>query len=105
MIIYQNIDVTAAAGAEAFVNVFTSEAKQKRKLLAITCNNVTALIDLLVYDERELIADIPADCQGLIEKWIEFDRPIEIGHQLKVGHRNGTGGGVTVAFLIESEVG
>lgn len=104
MIVYQNIDVLAAASKEAFIPVFTSSAKQKRKLLAITCNNVTATIDLLVKDERETIADIPADVQAVIEKWINFDRDIDIGNTLSVGHRNGTGAPVTVAFCVKSDV-
>ena len=103
--IYEQIDVTAAAGKEAILPIFTSTTQVKRKLIRLTCNNVTATIDILVYDEREKIGDVPCDVQGVIEKWLDYDREIIVGHQLLVGLRNGTGASVTIAFCVESEIG
>lgn len=104
MIVYLQKDVTAAAGKEAFADVFTSTTEQKYKLLSVTCNNVTATIDLLIKDERETIADIPADVKAIGDKWIDFDRDIKIGNKLAVGQRNGTGASVTVAFCLKVDI-
>lgn len=103
-IIYEQIDVTAAAGLENLEVAFTSSSKQKYKLLGITINNVASTVDLLVQDERETIADIPVDVKGIIEKWIDFDRDIEVGHQLSVGLRNGTGGSITLAICLKCDI-
>ena len=104
-IIYDKASVTVAAAAEGTVTVFTSTDEEPRKLIGISTNNVTALVDLLVYDEREKIADVPADVKALTQDWLVFNRPIKVGNQLKVGIRNGTGGGLTPVFSVKTEVG
>jgi len=104
-IIYDNATVTVAAALEGTVSVFTSTDEEPRKLLAISTEMVTAAVDILVYDEREKIADIPADVKALTQDWIVFDRPIKVGNQLKVGIRNGTGGPLSPVFSIKTEVG
>ena len=103
--IYEQVDVTAGAGATVYELLYTSTAEEPRKLKRISVNINTALCDLLVVDEREDIGDIPLDAKPLTDKWVDFDRDIQVGHQLQIGLRNGTGGGVTMVALIESEVG
>ena len=104
--IYEQIDVTEAvgAGAEAFGLMFTSTDEQPRKLVRIKSNNVTALVDILVRDERETICDAPVDALPLTENWLVFDRDIEVGNQLNVGIRNASCGAITAAILVESEI-
>ena len=104
-IIYDQADVSVTAGNEGSTVVFTSTPEEPRTLLAVSCNNVTATIDMLIYDEREKIADVPLDIKPLADKWLDIPRIINSGNQLKVGHRNGTGGTVSVAFSIKSEIG
>lgn len=103
--IYDNATVTVGAGLEGTVLVFTSTDEEPRKLISVSTNNVTALVDILVYDEREMIADVPADVKALTQDALLFDRDIKVGNQLKVGIRNGTGGGLTPVFSVCSEVG
>ena len=104
--VYEQIDATEAvgAGAESFSLIFTSTDEQPRKLIRIKSNNATALVDILVRDERETICDAPVDSLPLTDNWLVFDREIKVGNQLNVGIRNATGGGVTVAILVESEI-
>ena len=103
--IYDKASVLVGAGAEGTVTVFTSTDEEPRKLVSISTNNVTDLVDLLVYDEREKIADVPADVKSLTNLPLVFDRPINVGNQLKVGIRNGTGGALTPVFSVCTEVG
>jgi len=102
--IYEQVDVSALTLTEATGIIFTSTEEVPRRLKRITTNNATATIDLLVYDDRELICDLPLDADGIVNNWIDFDRDIKPGHQVKVGHRNGTGGTVVVAICAESEI-
>ena len=102
--IFEQIDVTAGAGLEVTLPIFTSTAEVKRKLIKLTCNTVVATLDVMVYDERECICDFPADSIALVNEWIIFDREIKVGHRLLVGFRNGTGGALTQNFTVESEI-
>ena len=103
--IYDKASVLVGAGAEGTVTVFTSTDEEPRKLVSISANTVTADVDIIVYDEREKIADVPADVKSLTQDAILFDRPINVGNQLKVGIRNGTGGALTPVFSVCTEVG
>jgi len=102
--IYEQVDVTAGAGVEVSEVIFTSTQEVPRTLKRICTNAATATVDLVVYDGREKIGDIPLDGIGLVESWVDFDRPIEVGSQVKVGLMNGTGGAITYPILVESEV-
>lgn len=96
--LYEQIDVTAADGTDETSVAFTSTRTVPRTLEKVQVNNTSADLDLLIYDEREKIADIPCDINPFADKWIEVDRAIEQGHELKVGIRNNTGASVTAAI-------
>ena len=104
MIIYEQLDVTAADGDSTVDVAFTSTNELRRTLKMVQINDNSSDLDLLVYDERELIADIPCDINPFNDKWIEFDRPIEVGHQVKLGIRNNTGGSVTAAISYATNI-
>lgn len=103
-LIYEQVTVTVAAGAEGLEDVFESTSVVKRKLVKLSVNATTADVDLLVRDDREDIADIPIDTLAIADTWIEFNRDIIEGHTLAAGFRNGTAGGVTIDICVCSEI-
>ena len=102
--IYQQTDVIVAANELSANVIFTATDKVSRVLKKVWSVHKTATNDLLVYDENELIADVPCDMLPVNTPFIEFDRKIIAGHQIKVGFREGAGAGHTAAICVVSEI-
>lgn len=102
--IYEQIDVTVPANAEAQSVIFTSTSEVPRTLLRVWSVHKTATNDLIISDEREDIADVPCDMLPTDNPFIEFNRKIKPGHQLKVGFREGAGAGHTAVICVVSEI-
>ena len=102
--IYQQTDVIVAANGLNANVIFTATDKVSRTLLRVWSIHKTATNDLLVYDENELIADVPCDMLPVNDAFIEFNRKVISGHQIKVGFREGAGAGHTAAICVISEI-
>lgn len=103
--IYDHVTVTVAAGKTNTEDVFTSTTERPRKLLRVSTIEKTALNDLLVYDDVELIANAPCDLLPALDDKLEFNRVIKVGRVVRVGFHNGEGGGITAKYImVESEI-
>jgi len=102
--IFAQIDVIVAANGLNADVIFTSSDKIPRTLIKVWSIHKTAANDLLVYDEQELIADVPCDMLPATDDKLVFDRKIKPGHTVAVGFREGAGAGHTAAIVVESEI-
>ena len=102
--IYQQIDVVVAASKLNAEVIFTSTTKVPRKLLRVWSVHKTATNDLIVYDENQIIADCPCDMLPTDNPFLDFDRDVIDGHQIKVGFREGAAAGHTAAICVVSEI-
>jgi len=102
--IYQQIDVAVLANGLNADPIFMSTDKVPRTLKRVWSVHKTATNDLVVYDENELIADVPCDMLPVQTPFIEFNRKIKSGHQVQVGFREGAAAGHTAAICVVSEI-
>ena len=102
--LYQQIDVIVAANGLNADVIFTSTDKIPRTLKEVCSIHKTATNDLIIYDEQELIADVPCDMLPATDDKLTFDRKIIAGHTVSVGFREGAGAGHTAAIVVVSEI-
>lgn len=102
--LYEQVDVTVTANSSNTEVIFTSTTKVPRTLLRVWSTHKTASNDLLVYDDREIIADVPCDMLPVQTPFIDFERKIKDGNQVKVGFREGAGAGHTAPIVVVSEI-
>lgn len=119
MKLYKHEDITVAAGKEGTEAILTSSAKEKFRVLNIAIErtptndadatatpdfNDLAEVDLLVYVEREKVAQLPTNLIPREIMWIPLDVELPLGQSLEVGLKNGTVGEVIREIAIQYEL-
>lgn len=102
--IFQQVDVVCVASKITTSNIFTSTPEVPRTLIKLWSLHKTANDDLVVYDDRELIVDIPVDMLPSTDDKVELNRKIKHGNVVRVGFREGNAATPTGAIVVESEI-
>ncbi len=102
--IYEQIDVAVVADKLNADLIFTSTSKIPRTLIKVWSIHKTATNDLLVYHNRELIADVPCDMLPVQTPFLDFNKKLDDGDTIEVGFREGAGAGHTAAICVVSEI-
>ncbi len=104
MRIFEQIDVIVAANKINSEVIFTSTNEIPRTLIKVWTLHKTATNDLLVYNGREIIADVDCSALPVQAQFLVFNQKVKVGNALQVGFREGAGAGHTASISVESEI-
>jgi len=101
---YKYVTVTVGAGSEGTTGGIISTQTEPKRIHYIVSSLSADNIDLLVYQERIKLADIPVDVLNSQQRLLELELDLPVGQTLYVGFRNKTGSSITGDIAIAYEV-
>ena len=101
---YKYVTPTVGAGAETTIVGITSTQSEPKRIHYLVSGQSADSIDLLVYQERMKLVDIPVDVLSTIQRVVELELDIPVGQSLYVGFRNKTASSISGDIAIAYEV-
>jgi hypothetical protein len=101
---YKYVTPTVTAGAETTIVGITSTQSEPKRIHYLVSGLSADNIDLLVYQERMKLVDIPVDVLNTQQRVVELELDIPVGQSLYVGFRNKTGSSISGDIAIAYEV-